>query len=136
MFVFPGFNSNIDHRNKKYHVQTEVNRVDEKSRINTAVYLSGMIYFSVSSELNGDDALNRESAVSTIRKQHNKVIRELISDQLSPQKSAKDKDSVDFAGMYGNDRVFSCHSKTAYGAQEIFRKLLAVPEDEKLTDNH
>lgn len=131
MFVFPGFNSNIDHRNKKYHIQTEVNRVDGKSRINTVVYLSGMIYFSVSSELNGDDALNRESAVSTIRKQHNKVIRDLISDQLAPQRSARDKDSVDFLGMYGNDRMFSCHNRTVFGAQDIFRELLIIPEDEK-----
>lgn len=131
MFVFPGFNSNIDHRNKKYHIQTEVNRVEGVSRINTVVYFSGMIYLSVSSEMKADDVLNRESAVSAIRKQHNKVIRDLISDQLDPQKKEKEKDSVDFVGMYGKDRIFSCRNKTVFGAQDIFRELLTVPEDEK-----
>jgi hypothetical protein len=131
MFVFPGFNSNIDHRNKKYHIQTEVNKVDGISRINTVVYLSGMIFLSVSSEIKGDDAVSREAAVSSIRKQHNKVIRDLISDQLAPQKFVSDKDSVDFVGMYGNNRIFLCSNKTVSGAQDIFRELLTVPEDEK-----
>lgn len=130
MFVFPGFNSNIDHRDKKYHIQTEVNTTEGVHKINTLVYFSGMIYFSLSAEMNREDSLSRDTSVSAIRKQHNKIIRDLISDQLAPQKSVQEKDKIDFLEMYKDDRFFSCHLKNQPNLQEVFKKLIVVPEDE------
>lgn len=130
MFVFPGFNSNIEHRSNKYHVQTEVNTVDGANRINTLVYLSGRIYLSASFELSREDSINRETAAAVIRRQHNKIIRDLISDQLEPQKTVKEKEAVDFFGMYGSEKIFSCYEKHLRNPLETFKKLLISLEEE------
>lgn len=132
MFVFPGFNSNIEHRNRKYHIQTEVNSVDGKHKVNTLVYLSGSIYHSVSSELSPEDCINRETSVSAIRRQHNKIIRNLISDQLEPQKKVAEKGLVDFAGLYKDADMFSCTGNSLSDARETYRKLI-VRADEEIT---
>ncbi|HRZ80252.1 MAG TPA: hypothetical protein P5044_09605 [bacterium] len=132
MFVFPGFNSNIEHRNRKYHIQTEVNSVDGKHKVNTLVYLSGSIYHSISSELLPEDCINRETSVSAIRRQHNKIIRNLISDQLEPQKKTADKGMVDFAGLYNDTDIFSCSGSCLSDARETYRKLI-VRADEEIT---
>ncbi|HNW83675.1 MAG TPA: hypothetical protein PKG52_12380 [bacterium] len=134
MFVFPGFNSNIEHRNKNYHVQTEVNSVAGKYRVNTLVYLSGSIYSSMSSELTSEESLNRETSVSAIRKQHNKIIRDLISDQLDPQKSSTDKELLDFVNLYKDAGLFSCDGKCFSNARETYRKLL-LPAEEEMAEN-
>ncbi len=128
MFVFPGFNSNIEHRNKTYHIQTEVNTVDDKNKVNTVVYLSGTILTSMSSVLSQEDSVNRETAVRAVRKQHNKIIRDLISDQLEPQKKKQDQDAIDFTGMYANRKALS--SEGVYKPFEIYRSLLLRDDDE------
>ena len=128
MFVFPGFNSNIEHRNKTYHIQTEVNTVDDKNKVNTVVYLSGTILTSMSSVLSQEDSVNRETAVRAVRKQHNKIIRDLISDQLEPQKKKQDQDANDFTGMYANRKALS--SEGVYKPFEIYRSLLLRDDDE------
>ena len=128
MFVFPGFNSNIEHRNKTYHIQTEVNTVDDKNKVNTVVYLSGTILTSMSSVLSQEDSVNRETAVRAVRKQHNKIIRDLISDQLEPQKKKQDQDAIDFTGMYENRKALS--SEGVYKPFEIYRSLLLRDDDE------
>jgi hypothetical protein len=130
MFVFPGFNSNIEHRNKTYHIQTEVNSVGDENRINTVVYLSGTILTSTATTLSKEDSLNRETAVKAVRKQHNKVIRDLISDQLAPQKKKDNKDAIDFSGMYGNHKALS--SQGVFNSFEIYKSLLLHDDDETL----
>ena len=128
MFVFPGFNSNIEHRNKTYHIQTEVNSVDDENKVNTVVYLSGTILTSLSSILSQEDSINRETAVRAVRKQHNKIIRDLISDQLGPQKKKLDQDAIDFAGMYSNHKALS--SEGVFKPFETYRALLLHDDDE------
>jgi len=128
MFVFPGFNSNIEHRNKTYHIQTEVNSVDDENKVNTIVYLSGTILTSLSSILSPEDSINRETAVRVVRKQHNKIIRDLISDQLEPQKKKHDKDAIDFVGMYANRKALSFEG--VFKTFETYRSLLLYEDDE------
>ncbi|MGI6393257.1 MAG: hypothetical protein ACOX2F_00770 [bacterium] len=123
MFVFPGSNSNISHRGKKYHVQTEVNKVNGLSKINTLVYLAGTICFSLSSEMNKDDLFNRESAENAAEKQHNKVIRDLISDQLTSQKETEEAGAINFGKMY-EDPLYSCNLKSELSVREIFKTLI------------
>jgi len=129
MFVFPGFNSNIEHREKKYHIQTEVNAVQGKSKINTLVYLSGRIYLSFSSEMNEEDSLTRETALSAIRKQHNKIIRDLISDQLEADTEQNVSEGIDFAAMYKDKNIFYCCSDDADNTRELLKSLIIVPDD-------
>jgi hypothetical protein len=131
MFVFPGFNSNIDHRNKKYHIQTEVNSVKGINKINTLVYFSGMIYFSISSQMGTEDAASRETALSAVRRQHNKVIRDLISDQLAPQQTLKNNELIDFAAMYKDEKFFSCRRKSQQETRDVFKELIIVPDGDK-----
>lgn len=132
MFVFPGFNSNIEHRNRNFHVQTEVNSVDGKHKVNTLVYLAGSIYHSVSSELSPEESVNRETSVSAIRRQHNKIIRNLISDQLDSQKKGTEKGFVDFNGLYKDASIFSCAGSCFSDSRETYRKLI-VRADEEIT---
>ena len=132
MFVFPGFNSNIEHRNRNYHVQTEVNSVDGKYKVNTLIYLAGSIYHSASSELTPEECINRETSVSAIRRQHNKIIRNLISDQLESQKKGTDRGFVDFAGLYNDAGIFSCSGNCFHDTRETYRKLI-VRADEEIT---
>ena len=127
MFVFPGFNSNIEHRNKTYHIQTEVNSVGDENKVNTIVYLSGTILTSLSSILSTENSINRETAVRAVRKQHNKIIRDLISDQLEPQKKKQDKDEIDFIGMYANRKALSF--KGVFKTFETYRSLLLYDDD-------
>lgn len=133
MFVFPGFNSNIEHRNKTYHIQTEVNSAGDKNKVNTIVYLSGAILTSLGSVLSPEDSINRETAVSAVRKQHNKIIRDLISDQLEPQKKKNDKNAIDFVGMYSSRKALS--SEGVFETFETYRSLLLYEDDEKTNIN-
>lgn len=133
MFVFPGFNSNIEHRNKTYHIQTEVNSVGDENKVNTVVYLSGSILTSLSSILSQEDSLNRETAVRAVRKQHNKIIRDLISDQLEPQKKKHDKDAIDFIGMYASRKALSFGG--VFKTLETYRSLLLYEDDENSNIN-
>lgn len=128
MFVFPGFNSNIEHRNKTYHIQTEVNAVGDENKVNTIIYLSGTILSSATTVLSEEDSVNRETAVRAVRKQHNKIIRDLISDQLESQKKRSDQDAIDFKGMYSNKKALS--SEGIFKPFEIYRSLLLHEDDE------
>ncbi len=133
MFVFPGFNSNIEHRNKTFHIQTEVNDAQGTNKINTLVYFSGRIFFSRSTELQQEDLANRETASIAIRRQHNRVIRDLISDQLKPQENqVTNNDEIDFEGFYGNDKIYSCYERCFDSALKTYKKLLLTEEDSEL----
>jgi len=129
MFVFPGFNSNIEHRNKKFHIQTEVNAVEGINKINTLIYLAGRIFLSFSNELGKDDSVNRETATVAIRRQHNRVIRDLISDQLESKNDSPATGEIDFSGLYGNNEIFTCYGKCFNKAADAYKKLLLTEEN-------
>ena len=82
MPVFPGFNSNIRHRGKVYHLQTEVNTVRGQHNISTLVYLDGEIFHSTKTELTKEQAINEEAAAPYIRAQHQEIARRLLSGEL------------------------------------------------------
>ena len=128
MFVFPGFNSNIEHRNKTYHIQTEVNNVEGTNRVNTLIYLEGRIFLSFSTELDKEDSINRDTSKIAIRKQHNRIIRDLISDQLGEKVGNTSRADIDFEGLYGKNKMFSCYNKCYGNALDTYKKLILVEE--------
>ena len=128
VFVFPGINSNIKHRNQTYHIQTEVNTVNDENKINTIIYLSGTILTSISSKLEKEDSLNRETAVRAVKKQHNKLIRDLISDQLETQKKEAAKQTLDFNEMYSHNKELSI--KGISNPFEAYKSLLLYDDTE------
>lgn len=129
MFVFPGFNSNIEHRNKTYHIQTEVNSVEGKNKINTLIYFQGRIFRSFSTELDKEDSVNRDTAKIAIRKQHNRIIRDLISDQLEEKAEKKSRPEIDFEGLYGKNKIFSCYNKCYGNALTTYKQLILIEEN-------
>jgi hypothetical protein len=129
MFVFPGFNSNIEHRNRTYHIQTEVHTMEGANKVNTLIYLAGRIFLSVSTELSKEDSANRETATGAIRRQHNRIIRDLISDQLETQKESGSKEEIDFAHLYSGNDLFSCYGKCFDDARNTYKKLLIMEEN-------
>jgi hypothetical protein len=129
MFVFPGFNSNIEHRNRTYHIQTEVHTIEGINKVNTLIYLAGRIFLSVSTELGKEDSGNRETATNAIRRQHNRTIRDLISDQLEAQKESETTEDIDFAHLYSGSDIFTCYGKCFDDARNTYKKLLIMEEN-------
>lgn len=132
MFVFPGFNSNIEHRNKTYHIQTEVNSIDSNYKINTLIYLAGRIFFSSSTELKKEDSVNRETSTIAIRRQHNRIIRDLISDQLETKEASvenTESNEIDFCGLYRENDIFSCYGKCFDNPHKTYKKLLIIEDN-------
>lgn len=113
MPVFPGFNSNIRHRGKVYHLQTEVNTVKGHHNISTLVYLGGEIYHSTKTELTEEQSVNEEAAAPYIRSQHQEVARHLLSGELVTESiTEEDLNSIiiddsppplDFVDLYKNE---------------------------------
>ena len=125
MTVFPGFNTNIRHKNKVFHIQTEVlSSGTEDHSVSTLVYLEGRIYHSDKSFLKRSDALHRETAATAIVKQHKEAIKKLISNQLKatdPATSASKSVAVDFLTLYQDKNYFSCGE----GKPPLLRRILS-----------
>jgi len=113
MPVFPGFNSNIRHRGKVYHLQTEVNTVRGLHNISTLVYLGGEIYHSTKTALTEEQAVNEEAAAPYIRSQHQEIARLLLSGELVTETVTKEDlaeiiiddapPPLDFMDLYKNE---------------------------------
>jgi hypothetical protein len=129
MFIFPGFNSNIEHRNKTYHIQTEVNTVDGVNKINTLIYFAGRIFLSFSVEMKKEDTVNREVAKTAISRQHNRIIRDLISDQLEEKVEKIIEEEISFENLYEKKDMFFCSGKCYGDAQDTYKKLMLMEEN-------
>ncbi len=112
MSLFPGFNTNIRHKNKIFHIQTEVLSTSDKHAVSTLVYLEGRIYHSVKSLLKPAESVHRETAALAIVKQHKEAIKKLISNQLAAADTAATTRGttltiVDFTELYQEKKFFS-----------------------------
>ncbi len=111
MSLFPGFNTNIRHKNKIFHIQTEVLSTGDKHAVSTLVYLEGRIFHSVKSLLKPAEAVHRETAGLAIVKQHKEAIKKLISNQLAAADTAATTKGtltiVDFTELYQDKKFFS-----------------------------
>ena len=111
MSLFPGFNTNIRHKNRIFHIQTEVLSSGDRHTISTLVYMEGRIFHSVKNPLKADEAIHRETAGLAIVRQHKEAIKKLISNQLiSAESAAAPKGTitiVDFMELYQEKKLFS-----------------------------
>ncbi len=111
MSLFPGFNTNIRHKNRIFHIQTEVLTSQDRHTISTLVYLEGRIFHSIKGNLKPEEALHRETAGLAIVRQHKEAIKKLISNQLiaaeTPASPRNTITVVDFMELYEEKRLFS-----------------------------
>lgn len=127
MSIFPGFNTNIRHKNKIFHIQTEVLSKENSNTINTLVYLEGQIFYSINNELAQSESLHRETAALAIKKQHKEAIKDLISDQLQNDKESENisiEGSINFSELYNSDELFSFSNKKTTQIKTTIKKLL------------
>lgn len=132
MALFPGFNTNIRHKNKIFHIQTEVISAGDKNSISTLVYLEGRIFHSVKGVLPPAEAIHRETAALVIVKQHKEAIKKLISNQLSAADSAAlprgTINIVEFTELYQEKKFFSVFDLKAVSLRGLVADLMTEPQ--------
>jgi len=74
--MITGFNTDIKHKTKVYHVQTE-DKGRENPKIETLVYLGGEILDSTKVAYRNDPPLSEESISERMETQHKRVIRNI-----------------------------------------------------------
>jgi len=115
-----GFNTNINHKNKLYHIQTEINSVKEEKTINTLIYLDGQICFSEKNKINSRILQSNELILEEVKSQHKDVIKKLISNEILSDKNAN---SIDFETLYLKESPFPLKT-TETSIKEKIRKLI------------
>ena len=74
--MITGFNTDVKHKTKVYHVQTE-DKGRENPRIETLVYLGGQILDSIKASYQTDPPLSESTISEMMESQHKKIIRNI-----------------------------------------------------------
>ncbi len=99
-----GFNTNINHKNKLYHIQTEVNSVKDEKTINTLIYFEGQICFSEKHKINSSLTISSDLILQEVKSQHKEVIKKLISNEILSQNNTE---TVNFQQLYLKKQLFT-----------------------------
>jgi hypothetical protein len=83
--IEPGFNSDVMHAGRTYHVQTE-DWGEQNPFVVTRVYSSGMVVVSIKSSYDEithqNHAVGRQAVRLGMREQHQRVLDQLVSGHL------------------------------------------------------
>jgi len=132
MSLFPGFNTNIRHKNKIFHIQTEVLSTGDRNTISTLIYMEGRIFHSIKNPLKPEEAVHRETAGLAIMRQHKEAIKKLISNQLVAADAAAAPRGtftvVDFTELYQEKRLFSIAGLAIPNLKNVIAELMIETE--------
>lgn len=126
MSVFPGFNTNIRHQNRLFHIQTEVLVSESENNISTLVYIEGRIFHSITNIMKPSESVHRETATMAIIKQHKEAIKKLISNQIAELDNSTETKlgKINFIELYKEQELFLCSKIKPQHIKSLTKKLL------------